>query len=177
MAISRTQKEEQLTELKEKMQNASSVVFAHYIGLSVGEVSDLRSKLRDAKAEMKVAKKTLMRLAGKDLQFPELSDDVMEGPVACIFSYEDPLSGAQVAFKFAKDHKQVELIGGVYEGSILTKEEAVALAKMPNRETLLAMFASMMRAPLQNFASACGSPMSSFARGLREMAEKKAATA
>lgn len=175
MAVTRAQKEATLTELKEKMNKAESMMFAQYIGLKVSEVGELRQKLREANAEMKVAKKTLMRLATKDAGLPEISEKNLEGPVACIFSFADPLSGAQVAFKFAKDHAQVKLIGGIYDGKLLTQEEAVAMAKMPGRQELLAIFASMLRSPLTSFASMSSSPLSGFARGLAELAKKKEA--
>ncbi|MDD5623418.1 MAG: 50S ribosomal protein L10 [Candidatus Peribacteraceae bacterium] len=173
MAVTREEKTRQLTELKEKMQKAQSLVFAQYIGLTVMEVGELRQKLREANAEMKVAKKTLMRIASKDAGLPVVEDSSLEGPVACIFSFTDPLSGAQVAFKFGKDHGQVKIIGGVFEGKILSKAEALELAKMPSRQQLLAIFASMLRSPLVSFASICNSPLSGMARGLSELAKKK----
>ena len=166
MAVTKAQKVELLAELKDKMSKAQSIMFAHYIGMNVLDVSDLREKLRQGKAEMKVGKKTLMRIAAKELNLPEMSDDLLDGPVACIFSYEDALSGAQIAFKFSKDHPQVELIGGVFEGKLLSKAEAVAIAKIPGKQQLLGMFAAMIN-----------SPLSSFARGLSELAKQKEAPA
>jgi large subunit ribosomal protein L10 len=166
MAVTRAKKEEQLKELTDKWQKSQSVLFAHYIGMTVSDVSELRNQLRQKKAEMKVAKKTLMRLAAKELKLPEIGDDMMDGAVACIFSYEDPLSGGQITFKFAKDHPQVELIGGVFEGKLLSKEEAVRLAKIPGKQQLLGMFAAM-----------CNGPLSSFARALSELAKQKEAPA
>jgi len=175
MPVTRVQKEEQLTELTEKMGKAQSLMFAQYIGLKVSEVGELRQRLREANAEMKVAKKTLMRLATKASNLPEISEKNLTGPIACIFSFSDPLSGAQVAFKFAKDHAQVKIIGGIYDGKLLTKEEAMEMARMPGREQLLAMFASMLQSPLVSFASICSSPLTGMARGLSELAKKNAA--
>ena len=162
MALTKAQKTEQLQELKKKMQDSKSIMFAHYIGMTVADVSDFRSKLREKQSEMKVAKKTLMQIAAKELQMPEMSDDLMDGPVACIFSYDDPLTGAQIAFKFGKDHPQVELIGGVFEGKLMSKEETLRLAKIPGKQQLLGMFAAM-----------CNGPLSSFARALSEIAKQK----
>ncbi|MBM3231431.1 50S ribosomal protein L10, partial [Candidatus Peregrinibacteria bacterium] len=104
--------------------------------------------------------------------FPLVEADDLEGPVACIFSFNDPLSGAQVAFKFGRDHDQVKLIGGVYDGKILSKEQAIELAKMPGREQLLGMFIGMLNAPLNKFAGMCSSPLGGFARALNQMADK-----
>ncbi len=164
MALTRDQKSAQLAELKDSLQKSQSVIFAHYLGLNVADVSSLRAELKKSKSEMKVAKKTLMQIAAKELNMPELTDELLNGAVACIFSYEDPLSGAQIAFKFSKSHQQVELIGGVFEGKLLTKEEAVRLAKIPSKIQLLGMFAAMLN-----------SPLTSFARGLSELAKQKEA--
>lgn len=172
MAVTRAAKAVQLTDLKDKMKRASSVMFAHYIGLKVSEVSDLRGKLRNGKAEMKVAKKTLMKIAGKDTGMPELPDSLLDGAVACIFSFEDPLSGAQIAFKYAKDHNQVALIGGIFEGKLLSKEEAIEFAKMPGREQLLGQFVGMLQSPMRGFAVLCNSGLNGFARSLSQLAEK-----
>ncbi len=166
MALTKKQKAVQLQELKDKMKNSSSVMFAHYIGLTVHDVSDLRNKLRASDAEMKVAKKTLMQLAAKDLGLPELTDNAIEGPVACIFSFADPMTGAQVAYKYSKEHPQVALIGGIFEGKLISKDEAMTLAKMPNKLQLLGMFAAMLN-----------SPLTSFARGLTELVKQKEAPA
>jgi len=172
MALSRDQKEAQVQELTEKMGEATSIMFANFIGLTVAEVSDLRNKLREANAEMKVAKKTLTKIAAKGANLPELPVEDLDGPVSLIFSFGDPLSGAQIAFKFSKDHEQVKLIGGVFDGKILTLNQSVELAKMPSRDVLLATFAAMIRSPLVKFASMCGSPLSGFARALKQMSEK-----
>ena len=150
------------------------MVFSQYIGMTVTEVTELRRKLRKAGAEMKVAKKTLVRLAaeGKKLPVPEEKD--LPGPVACIFSFHDPIAGAQVAFAFGKDHPQVKFLGALFEGKVLSKADAVTLANIPGRTVLLATFAGMLRSPLVSFASICNSPLSGFARGVSELAKKKA---
>ncbi|MDD3897175.1 MAG: 50S ribosomal protein L10 [Candidatus Peribacteraceae bacterium] len=171
MALSRDQKEAQVQELTKKMGEAHSVMFANFIGLTVAEVSDLRNRLREANAEMKVAKKTLAKIAAKGANLPDLPAE-LDGPVSLIFSFGDPLSGAQIAFKFSKDHEQVKLIGGVFDGKILTLDQSVELAKMPSRDVLLATFAAMIRSPLVKFAGMCNSPLSGFARALRQMSEK-----
>jgi large subunit ribosomal protein L10 len=176
MALTKDQKTVQVTELTDKMSSASSLILANYIGLSVSEVSELRGQLREADAEMKVAKKTLMKIAAKDAGIEIFAEEEFEGPVSIIFSFGDPLSGAQTAFKFSKDHKQVQIIGGMFDGKILSKEEALELAQMPSRDILLATFAGMIRSPLTSFASICSSPLSGFARALSELADKGGAS-
>ncbi len=172
MALTRDQKSEQLQELIDKIRESKSVMFTHYIGLSVSEVNEFRRKLREGGAEMKVAKKTLMKLAAKEVGLPEITDDILQGPVSLIFSSGDPLAGAQITFKYSKDHDKVAIIGGMFEGQLLNKNQALELAKMPSRDVLLSMFVGMIRSPLVSFASICSSPLSGFARALSQIAEK-----
>lgn len=172
MTLTKDQKKAQVIELVELFKKSQSVMFSHYIGLTVGNVSALRKKLKEQKAEMKVAKKTLMAIAAKEAGLPEIDVDGLTGPVAAIVSFDDPLSGAQVTLKFGKDHSQVKLIGGIFDGKILTKEQAIEMAKMPSRMELLATFMSMLNSPLTKFASVCSTPLGGFARGLKQVADK-----
>ncbi len=172
MAVTREQKKVQLEELKVKFGEASSILFAHYIGMSVGDVSQLRKKLKEAGAEMKVAKKTLMKLAAQEKGLPVPDDAMMQGPIACIFSKKDPTAGAQAAYAFSKDHPQVAFLGGIFEGKLLNKQSAMALATIPSRQVLLGTFAGMLRSPLHKFASIINSPLTGFARALKEMEKK-----
>lgn len=168
MALSKDQKQAQVTDLKEKMAKAQSIIFAHYIGLDVAQVSDLRGQLLDSGAEMKVAKKTLTRIAASEAGLPELTEDQMPGPVSLIFSYNDAISGAQVAYKFGKKHEQVQIIGGIFDGKIMSQKDAVSLAQLPTRDVLLATFMGMIQSPLRSFASSINSPLNTFARMLKE---------
>ncbi len=172
MALTRTKKAQLTKDLAEKWKQASSILFANYSGLSVASISRLRRQLKEGDAEMKVTKKTLLRLAAKSLNNPFPEERDLPGPVACIFNYADPLSGARIAFAFGKEHPQVQIIGAVFEGNILAGSAAISLAKIPPRLTLLASFASLCRTPLQQFASVCNSPLQSFAIALQERSKK-----
>jgi large subunit ribosomal protein L10 len=172
MALTKDQKTAQIKDLTTKLKDAKSVMFSHFIGLNVGDVSDLRNQLRENGAEMKVMKKTLVKLAFKEAGLPDIEPKEIDGPIACIMSYDDPLSGAQAAFKFSKDHDKVTLVGGVFDGKLLTAEESMELAKMPGRQQLLGMFVGILNSPLVSFASMCTSPLGGFARALDQMADK-----
>lgn len=175
MAVTREQKRVQLDELKDRLQKAASVVFTTYTGLNVADLSDMRRKVRAAGAEVKVAKKTLIRIASEECKLPVMGDTDLPGPVACIFSYSDPIAGPQAALAFSKEHKQVTFLGGLFEQKILSKNDAMSLATIPSRQVLLGTFAGMIRSPLVSFASMCNSPLTGFARALSEMAKKKTA--
>ncbi len=173
MALSRTQKEDQVKVLTDKMKNASSVIFTHYLGLTVADITTLRSHLRKEEAEMQVAKKSLIQIAAKNANAPEVDDSIIPGGVACIFSYKEPTAGAAITHKFAKDHPQIKLVGGIFDGKILSAQEASSMATIPSKIQLLGMFMSMCNSPLTQFASAVSSPLTGFARALSEIAKKK----
>ncbi len=176
MAITRKKKEEILAELVKKFQEAKSVSFGQYAGMSVEEVSAMRNEMRESGVEFKVAKKTLLRLAAKEVGV-ELPDEVVEGTVGAAFSFEDAVSGPRLLKKTSKKIEVVKLLGGIMEGKVLSIQETAELADLPSREELLAKFASMMRAPLQSFYGAISAPTSSLARALSEYAKQMPAEA
>jgi large subunit ribosomal protein L10 len=172
MAVTRQQKEEILAELKDKFKRAQSVTFGQYAGMSVKDVSAMRREMRKADVEFKVAKKTLMKLAAKD-QGIDLPDEIMEGTVAAVFSYGDPVSGPKILSTTAKKVEALKMLGGMMEGKVMTLQDMKTLAGLPSKLELIAKFMSMLNAPLQNFHGAISAPTTSFARALKAYADKQ----
>lgn len=173
MAVSKQKKEEILQELIKKFGDAKSVAFGQYAGMSVHEMSDMRGKMRDAGAEFKVAKRTLFKIAAKE-NGVELPDDVMEGTVGAIFSYEDAVSGPKILKDTAKKVKVLKLMGGMMEGKVLSVDSMQELADLPNREELMAKFVGMLQGPLRSFHGAISGPTASFVRAAQAYADNKA---
>lgn len=163
MAITRQKKEEVLQELVDKFGKSKSIVFADYRGLDVAGISKLRSSLRESDAEMKVAKKTLMKIAAKENKI-EIDPSSMEGPVAAAFSYTDPLSGIQALFKFSKENDKLKLLGGIIDGQPVGPDVIEKYAKLPSHEELLAKFVGSAKSPLSGFVGLLGNVISSFVR-------------
>lgn len=176
MAVSKQQKEEILQQLVDKFGKSKSVVFAEYRGLDVASLSDLRGRLRKENAEMQVAKKTLMRLAGEKNDFT-LDKSIMEGPVAATFSYEDPMSGIKVLFNFAKQNDKLKLLGGVVDGKVVGPEMIQEYAKLPGREELLAKLIGSMNAPVSGSVGLLNNLIAGFVRVLNAIQEKMPAEA
>lgn len=166
MAITKQQKDDILKELIEKFSKSKSVVFTDYRGLDVASVSALRSKLREGGAEAKVAKKTLMRLAAEGQKITDIPKEILDGPVAATFSYEDELSGLKILFNFSKENEKLKLLGGIIDGKIIGKEEIIQLAKLPGRDELLAKLIGSMNAPISGFVGVMNNLMSGFVRVL-----------
>ena len=156
------QKQVVVNEIKEKMANASSMVLVDARGLTVEEDTSLRKSLREAGVEYKVYKNTMIRFAIEGTEFEGLKD-YLSGPTAVAFSYEDATKAANVLNKKAQDLKNLEFKAGVVEGITYDAEGIKLIADIPSREVLL----SRLLGSLQ-------SPMASFARVIKAIAEKDA---
>jgi Ribosomal protein L10 len=144
-------KEAKVLEIKEKMEKAQGIIFAKYQGLTVEQDTELRKTLREAGVEYKVYKNTLTTLAAKELGFGEI-ESVLEGPLSIAFGYEDPTAPARILNDFAKNHKKLELKGGIVQGEIFDTAKVEQLANIPPREILIAKLLGSFKAPLSNFA-------------------------
>ena len=125
-----------VSEIKEKFDNAKSVVLFNYRGLTVSEVTELRKSLRESNSDYKVYKNTLTKRATEGLDL----DEYLEGPTAISFS-KDELAPVKILSDFAKNHEALELKVGIVEGKIANKEELARYAAIPSREGLLTMVA------------------------------------
>ena len=106
--LTKAQKKEILDALVKEMKSAKSVVFADYKGMPVKEVKKLRSQLREKGINYHVAKKTLIKLAAKELGYAEVPSEVLEGPVAIVCGMNDEVSGAKLVFEFSKKEKNLK---------------------------------------------------------------------
>ena len=128
-----------VSEIKEKFENAKSVVMFDYRGLSVAEVTELRRKLREAGADYKVYKNTLTKRALDVLNFD--MNQYLASPIAIAFG-TDELSIVKIINDFAKDHNALELKAGIVEGKVAGLEDLKRYAAIPSRDTLLTMLAA-----------------------------------
>jgi len=177
MPLTKEQKTEILDKLKNKMKDAKSVVFAKNSGLSVKDFADLRAKLREEGVFFQIAKKTLLRIAAKDAGFDEIPDEVMEGPIGTAFSMEDEVIAAKLLHDFAKDHKELELRGALFEGKILGMEKTKELALIPGKEELYAKVTYLIKSPVSGFHGVLSNTVSGFVRVLNAVKEKQEQTA
>ena len=165
MAISKQKKEEILGKLKAIFAESKSIAFVNFHTLTVKNAQELRRKLREEKTGYFVAKKTLIRKALEGVkaegEIPTLDGEI---GVAYLTSIgDDSIAPAREVFSFEKKFdKAVSLIGGIFEGFYKGREDMVALASIPSRETLYAQFANLVNSPIQRFVI-----------GLSEVAKKK----
>lgn len=170
--MARPEKVAVVDEVYEKLTKAQSVVLVDFRGLTVQEATELRKKLRAAGVELRVAKNTLTRLAAEKANLKELHV-YLEGPTALAFGYEDPVSPAKILSEFAKDHKKLELKGGVLEGKVIDQAMVKALAELPSKEVLLGQLAGLLQAPIRNLAYVLSAPIRNMVYVLDAVRQKK----
>lgn len=131
-------KESIVNEIAEKMKNSSSYILFEYRGLTVDETNELRRKLREIGAELKVYKNTLTKRALEMLNIN--IDEHLNGPKAIAFG-PDAVAPVKALADFAKTHKALEIKVGVVDGSVADEKMLNELSSIPSREGLLTMLA------------------------------------
>jgi large subunit ribosomal protein L10 len=173
MATSRQKKEQVLAELIDNFGKSKSVVFADLHGLTVEETKELRSLLRAKGVKTKVAKKTLVRLAGKQHGF-EIEKSLLNGQIAVAFSLEDEVAAAQELYALAKKNEKIKLVGGVFEGKVADQAMIMAVAKLPSRMELLAKLVGSLQSPIRGFHGVLHGTLRGFVQVCDQIAKKGA---
>ena len=168
--MDRAQKEKVVEELGQIFESSGVVVVAHYAGLTVAEMQDLRARAREVDASVRVAKNRLAKIALNGKPCESIADH-LTGMTVLTFS-EDPVAAAKVSEKFAKDNDKYVILGGAMGETALDRAGVKAVSEMPSREELLAQIAGMLGAPASNIAGAIGAPASDIASILSTIEEK-----
>lgn len=163
----RPEKQQAVAELKEAIQNAKSVVLADNLGLTVAQVTKLRKELREAGAELKVAKNTLINIAARELGIEGL-EPYLKGTTTLALAHKDEAAAAKkIREFFAKDRDPKFVVkAGILEGKVIDANGVKELADLPSREVLLAQIAAGIQSPLQGVVGAINGLLASFAYAL-----------
>ena len=135
---------------------------AHYYGLNVMELEDLRSKMRAVDVKFKVTKNRLTKLALPGTSFENISE-LFSGPTAIAYS-KDPLQAAKVAADYAKNNKKLIIIGGSYEGKLIDEKHIKFLASLPSLDELRSSITSLLITASSNIVSILQEPGSKIVR-------------
>lgn len=138
-------------EIAQELKSAQSTIVVEYRGLSVAEVTELRTALREENVGFKVYKNTLVQRAAEQEGMNELVD-YLKGPNAIAFGREDAVAPARILAKFAKNHEALVIKAGYVENKFLPQEEVMEVAKLPNREGMYSMLLAMMKEPVAKVA-------------------------
>jgi len=157
-------------EVKAKIEAADAAVLTEYRGLNVSATAELRRALREAGGEYKVYKNTLVRFAARELGLE--MDELLTGPTAIAFVDGDPVAVAKALKEFAKTNPALVIKGGVLDGQLIDESGVKALAEVEPREVLLARFAGLLAAPMQQFAGLLQALPRDFAYGLQALIDQ-----
>lgn len=173
MSLSLDQKKAVISEVTEAIASAQAGVLAEYRGLTVAQLTALRTEARNAGVWIKVVKNNLAKRVINGSNFECLTEHFV-GPV--IFSAsEDPVAVAKVMTRFAKDNESLNIKAGAMNGLLIDNGTIENLSKLPGREELLAKLMGTMQAPVQKFVSTINEVPSRFVRTLSAVAESKEA--
>ncbi len=143
--------------IKEKVQNANLLLITDFRGMTVAEMTEMRSQIRDDGGRMTIYKNTMSRLALKELNivFPEA---MLQGPSALINTTGDISKISKVVVKFAKETDNFKIRGGILESNVIDTDTIQALASLPSREELIAKVIGGIKAPITSFVAALSGP-------------------
>ncbi|MGE5416565.1 MAG: 50S ribosomal protein L10 [Acidobacteriota bacterium] len=166
-------KQQKVQELEERIKSAKMIIFTDYRGLSVSEITGLRSRLKAAGAEYRVVKNTLARRAFTNAGLEELLP-FTEGPNALLFSDEELVEPAKILFDVVKTSKKLEVRSGMVEGKVFNADQIKNLSTLPPREVLVAQVLGGLQAPIYGFAYVLKANLTGLVRALDAVREQKA---
>ena len=168
--MKRSEKNDFVQKLKDEIKDSSSVIVAHYDGLSVSETDSLRKEMRDNGAKFKVTKNRLTKIALADTPYESIAD-LFTGPTAIAYS-SDPVAPAKVSVNFEKKLENFKIIGGGYEGEKIDLDKINFLATLPSLDQIRGILLGLLNAPAQKIASVVQAPGGQLARLLNARSEQ-----
>lgn len=166
-------KEASVADLQKLFEESNAVLLTEYRGLTVKELRDLRSEIREH-ASYAVAKNTLTKIAANKAGITAFDEDLV-GPSAIAFVHGDPVAVAKSLRAFAKANPLLVVKSGFYDGAAITAAEVGKLAELESREVLLAKFAGALKASMFGAAYMFNAPLAQAARGFGALRDKQEA--
>jgi large subunit ribosomal protein L10 len=171
--VNKDQKATVVQELTERFGETSTFFVADYRGLDMPEITELRSRLRDADAQFSVVKNTLARKAAKDAGLEEVAE-LFVGPTAVAFVQGDAAAVAKALKDFGKTREGIlELRGGLMDGNRVDAGQVKEIAELPTREVILAMLLSTVDGPARQLVGAVNAPARDIVSLLGNWVEKR----
>ena len=156
--MKRSEKKDFVKKLKKDFLNTSSVVVAHYSGLTVLETDEIRKAMREKGAKFKITKNSLTKLALANTKL-ECINDLFNGPTAIAFS-DDSIIAAKASFDFGKTHKNFKILGGFFEGEKIDSEKVKYLASLPTLDEVRGKLIGLISRPAQKIVYVLNAPAS-----------------
>lgn len=147
MLLNRTEKEQLVAEMAEKIQTAKTVVLVNYQGLKVKEIHNLKKKLLEVGIHFQIVKNSLFKIVLKK-QGIEIPAEILDQPVAVVWGQEDEVTPAKSTVSFTKEAEKLQIIGGIVNNQFADANTIKQLAALPGREELYAKLVGTLNAPL-----------------------------
>jgi large subunit ribosomal protein L10 len=171
--LERAEKREVVTALHDVFAKTGVVVVAHYAGLTVSAMTKLRSEMRGAGGQVKVAKNRLVKLALEGTDAKGIAD-LLKGPTCLAFS-ADPVAAPKIAVKFAKANEKFVILGGAMGSTVLDAKGVNSLADLPSLDELRGKLIGLLQAPASKIARTLNEPGAQLARVFGAYGNKEAA--
>ena len=152
MAVTRTEKEQELQDLSSVFKSADTAILVDYKGLNVPQVTRLRQQLRAARAQYKVVKNTLARRASKGTKLASL-ESYFEGTTAIAYTGNDAVALAKALTAFMKTAPKLSIKAAIVQGEAIKPAQVTDLASLPGRPELYAKLLFVLQAPMQQLVS------------------------
>jgi large subunit ribosomal protein L10 len=159
--LDRARKAQVVSELKDVFQQSGIIVAAKYAGITVAEMSDLRNKMRENSANVRVAKNRLARIAIEKSR-TEGMKHLLVDQIVLMYS-EDPVTAAKISVEFAKTNGNLKIVGGAMGEKILDSDGVTEVSKLPSREEVLSSISALLVAPGGDLAAKINGPASAIA--------------
>ena len=169
------EKKKQLVEkLEERLEKAQSALFVDYSGLGAGPLDNLRGRLLDEEGSFQVVKNTLLARAIEGLKIKEGNlEELLEGPTALVLSFNDALKSIKIVSEYKEEVGGLDFKGGIFEGVLISGNEAQELAEIPGRGALLSQFAMLAQAPLQRLIATANAPLQRLNSDLKTLSKRE----
>ena len=168
--MDRTEKKELVGTLNEVFKASGVVVVAHYSGLTVAQMQDLRRKMKAQGASVKVTKNRLAKIALEGTDVASIGA-LLKGPTILAISH-DPVAAPKVASDFAKIHDKFVILGGAMGTTALNADGVKALATLPSLDELRAKLVGLIQAPATKIAQLSTAPAAKLARVFNAYADR-----
>ena len=149
--MNRIEKKNYINSLKKDFESNDAMMIYHYEGLNVKQLDELRDKMREAGALLKVTKNRITKLALKETTHSE-AENLFSGPTAIALS-QDPISIAKILVKFQKTNQKLKIVGGIMDKKLLAPADVIEIAKLPTLDEARAQIVGILQAPQQKLIS------------------------
>ena len=159
--MNKQKKAEYIKDMSLQFDKSEAVIVAHYQGLTVSQLDELRAKMREHGIQFKITKNRITKLALEKTRCKDLSD-LFAGPTAVALS-QDAITSAKILTKFSKDNENLKILGGIMGNDILDVAGVKNVATLPSLDEARAKIVGILRSPAQKIASILLAPASKIA--------------